>query len=126
MVSRSIVPRYNTKLSFNIYFQALDDIPNQGLIMSNSGRHCRLYAYCYSLVETEDEKTEIIMFLNESEKYKQAIKLYEAALKILTSHEANVAGFAKGRRNQYSKIYESVSWDLQTTCFIYGSRVNAN
>ena len=63
------------------------------------------------------------MFLNESGKYRQAIQLYEAALKVLTSHEANVAGFGKGRRNQYSKIYESVSWDLQTTCFIYGSRL---
>ena len=94
--------------------------------MSNAGRHCRLYAYCYSLVETEDAKAEIDFFLNESLKYKQAIQLYDDALKILTSSEANSAGYGKGKRNQYCKIYESVSWDLQTTCFIYGARVSVN
>ena len=92
--------------------------------MSNAGRHCRLYAYCYSLVETEDAKVEVDYFLNESLKYKQAIQLYDDALKILTSSEANNAGYGRGKRNQYSKIHESVSWDLQTTCFIYGARVS--
>ena len=92
--------------------------------MSNAGRHCRLYAYCYSLVETEDAKVEVGYFLNESLKYKQAIQLYDDALKILTSSEANNAGSGRGKRNQYGKIYESVSWDLQTTCFIYGARVS--
>ena len=104
-------------------FTATADIPNQALVMSNSGRHCRLYAYCFSLVETDDTATEIRMFRNEHERYKKAIELYENALKILTSSDANAVGFGKGKKNQYSKIYESVSWDLQTTCFIWGSRL---
>ena len=104
-------------------FRALFDIPNQALLLSNAGRHCRLSAYCYSLVETEDSVREIDLFRNENEKYKQAIQLYESALKILTCQEANTVGFGKGKRNQYSKIYESVSWDLQTTSFIWGSRL---
>ena len=104
-------------------FKALSDIPNQALIMANSGRHCRLYAYCYSIVETSDKKVEIEMFRNENDKYKEATQLYEGALKVLTSNTANIGGFGKGKRNQYSKIYESVSWDLQTTCFIWGTRL---
>lgn len=104
-------------------FKALSDIPNQALIMANSGRHCRLYAYCYSLVETKHKDAEIEMFRNENDKYKEATQLYDGALKVLTSHAANHGGFGKGKRNQYSKIYESVSWDLQTTCFIWGTRL---
>ena len=119
-----------TNGSFLTWFQlsqALNDIPNQALILSNSGRHCRLNAYCFSLVETEeDAKEEIEFFLKECQKYEQAIGFYEEALKLLMSPQANyVGGGGKGRRNQYSKIYESVSWDLQTTCFIFGSRVRS-
>jgi len=104
-------------------FKSLSDIPNQALIMANSGRHCRLFAYCYSLVETENKSIEIEMFRNENEKYKEATQLYDGALKLLTSNAASVGGFGKGKKNQYSKIHESVSWDLQTTYFIWGTRL---
>merc|ERR1712018_446796 len=85
-------------------FKSLSDIPNQALIMANSGRHCRLFAYCYSLVETENKSIEIEMFRNENEKYKEATQLYDGALKLLTSNAANVNGFGKARRTSIPKF----------------------
>ncbi len=100
-------------------FEATGDSANLALLLSNSGRLCRLYAFAHGEAEQEGgggggmTKVEVAQ-------YRQAISHYERALAALRS------GGRRGRRksdSSASSILDTVNWEYSTTLYTLATQL---
>jgi len=87
-------------------FQCVGDTSNTALLLSNSGRLCRLSGHCAGLVGGP-QRAEYSG--EEASQYKAAIDYYHRALQALGTRKVN------------PDVWDSVTWELSSTLFTIGT-----